>query len=569
MLLHRLMLFLLLPGIYILAALIWQPLLAPRFQRAAIVPLVATAGGLAISLILISLPSPQTVTLIRWTPTQTLGGDLLLHADHLTLLFVALITLVAFAAMLADTTTDTQHNPTVVTGALLLTGAAVTFVLAGNLLTLILSWLLMDLATLAAVVYVRGLAMMPVRVQALALNYIGGLLVFIAGVISLGQRAEVVGLTWTPGATADLPVVMLTIAAFLRLGAYPFHRNVPDAGAIPLAAWLRLVPLAGGAYLLSRAASLAGGAPIQGEAWVMVTGLSALMGAILAWLAATRENALRWLAVYAASSVLLSLGPGLAEITILVVLGGVALVLALGALFLSEPLDRRSLSPTARVWVSAIRALAILTLWGFPLTLGFIFRWGVYRSNLEGNATSALVWSAIAATFAAAPLWGLALALLRPRSGHIGASGTTQDPIAHLLGLTLLGLPLLILGIQPQLIVPALDAASGTDAGLYLNSVLRGASVTTRLQIAMALLLPWLIGLGLGRLRSLAPADSPLLDNLRSQLALDWLYQRRWRPVSFGYQMLRSATSLGEGERYVGLLAVFAIIVALALLMQP
>ncbi len=526
--------------------------------------LVALVGVLTSSLLYV-LPDPVSITLVRWQPVATFGGDIALYADKLSLLFVILVTLLALAAAMSDWRTLRANNPDIVTAALLLTGAATAFLLAGNLLTLTFTWLLLDMGTIAALRWLYEPASNPVRVQAFALNYVGGLLVFLAAVASQSQSAGLAGQPWTPGTLGGVPAALLTLAAFVRLGAYPFHRNVPDAGATPLAAWLRLTPLVAGAYLLVRVAFLVGAAPISGPLWTLATGASSLAAALLAWLSLTRRDTLRWLAVYAASTTLLNLAPGQGEVAPLELLGGVGLVLAVGVLFLSESLDDAPLPLGGRRWVQAARGLAILNLWGLPLTLGFVYRWGVYRAELEADALSLLVWSAVAAAFAAAPLWALGRDLLR--APRLAATGDAV-PWPELVGLSLLALPLLVIGLQPLLLSPALDAAAGGDAARYLSGIVQGTPTGLGVRIAAALLVPWLAGLGLARLRTRITAAAPLANELRRWLALDWLDTRRWRPVTFGTRILRGISDLGEAERYVGLLVVFVLIAALALLSQ-
>lgn len=573
------MFLILLPAVYLLAALVWFGLLLAQRPLSGLVlplPLAATVLGALLSAYLLVSRGPVDVPLLRWTPADVFGGDLRLYADSLSSLFVALLTLLALAASVAERPTLATDDPFTVVAALLLTSAATLFVLAGNLLTLAGAWLFMDLATLAAPRWLQTSRTAP-RVQALALNYLGGVLVFLAGITSLSQNPALAGQVWTPGALAPLaprffeagwtvnPAVLLALAAYVRLGAYPFHRNVPDAGSTPLAAWLRLTPLVVGAYLLARAASLAAAAPLSGSSWTLVTGLATLIAAVLAWLAAAHDDTVRWLAVYAASGILLVLASAPSEAGLLIILGGVALVLAVGTLALAEPLSYRGSGWTRR-WVEMMRSAAIWALWGGPLTLGFIYRWGGYRAALDAGDLPALVWSALAAAFAAAALWTLAFDTWQTRrlEGRLPAPVRWPD----LVGLTLLGLPLVVLGLQPLLITPALDLVTAPGASSRLADLVRGTSSGQGVQIGLLLVIPWLIGLALSLLRRRVPAEARLGQSVQAWLRLDWLNTRRWRPVAFGTRLLRLVTGLGEGERYVGLLAVFALIVALALLTQ-
>ncbi len=559
------MLALLLIGVFVAAAAAW-PLLQPRRSRL-VRWLPPAAGGVALALAaLLAGQRGQTVVLSAWTAGAPGGSPLTLAADPLALLFVAIIALVIIAASLAGRLGSAGDDLLPVDITLWMAAAAVAFALAGNAATLALTWVLMDMTILAALRFLQPPAPRPVRIQALAFNYIGALLVFMAGVTAAGFRADLANQVWTVGTMAGLPAALLTAAAWLRLGAYPFQRNIPTGGASRAATLLRFLPLTAGAYLVARAASVAGGAPIEGWGWSLVLGLATLAAAGMAWLASSRGEALAWLAVYAASSLLLGLASGQVEVGALALFGSIGLILAVAMLFLGEPLLGTAMSAAQRGWTQVVVVVGLMSVWGLPPTVGFLYRWGTLRADLEASALLALVFTVLAAAVAAAPVWLIARDLWGMRQAQVAASSAAVRDT--LLGISLLAIVIVATGVAPALIAPAAEIASGPVGLSVIADGVRGTPSDVGIFIVALLLGAWLAGLGLSRVRAQLPPDSRTVRDLTALLSLEWLYRRRWRPVRTGLGLFQTLANLGAGERYVGMLVIFAFILALALLAQ-
>lgn len=559
------MLVLLLIGVFVAAAAAW-PLLQPRRPRVARwLPPAAAMVALGLAGLLAEQDN-QTVVLSTWTTGASGGSPLALAADPLALLFVGIIALVIIAASLAGPLGSAGDDLLPVDIALWMAAAAVAFSLAGNTATLTLVWVLMDMTILSALRFLQPAAPRPVRIQALAFNYIGALLVFMAGVTATGFGADLANQVWMVGTMAGLPAALLTVAAWLRLGAYPFQRNIPTGGASRAATLLRFLPLTAGAYLVARAASVAGGAPIEGWGWALVLGLATLAAAGMAWLASSRSEALMWLGVYAASSLLLGLVSGQVEVGALTLFGSVGLILAVTMLFLGEPLLGTAMSAAQRGWTQVALVVGLLSVWGLPLTAGFLYRWGTLRADLEASALLGLVFTVLAAAVAAAPLWLIARDLWGMRRARdAAASPAARDA---LLGISLLAVALVAIGVVPALIAPAAEVASGPVGLSVIADGVRGTPPNMATLIVGLLLGAWLAGLGLSLVRAQLPPDSRTVRDLGALLSMDWLYRRRWRPVRVGLGLFQTLASLGAGERYVGMLVIFAFILALALLAQ-
>lgn len=559
------MLVYLLIGVFVAAAIAWPLLYSRRPALARWLPIATGVAGVLLAAGL-ARAGAAPVILSAWTASEIAGGSLTLYPDPLSLLFAGLIALLVAACSLAARSDGGDAGLLPMDLALWLAAAAVSFCLAGNPITLMLAWVLVDAAVIATHRYVQPGSARPVRIQTLALNYLGAMLVFMAGIIAAGQRADLANQVWTIGSMAGLPAALLILAAWIRLGGYPFQRGVPDVPRSRAGTLLRFIPMLAGAYLLTRTAGVAGDAPVQGIGWALLLGLAALAAAALAWLAPARPEALGWLAVYAASLLLLGMTAGQPEVGAYAVLGSFGLIVAMAILFLAEPLLGASMGGGARLWLQLTLLVALLSLWGLPITAGFLHRWGVYRTGLDSGQGLTVTLTFLASAVAAAPLWLVARDVWATRRApRLATTAATRET---LVGVTLLVGALGVVGIAPVLIAPALEAAAGPVGPVAVADSLRGAVQGQALLLVGLILGAWLAGLGLSLVRAQLPPDSRTVRDLRAALSLGWLYQRRWRPVRGGLSLLQTLTDLGAGERYVGMLVIFAFILALALLAQ-
>ncbi len=515
-------------------------------------PVIAAAAGLVVAAALAA--TGAAITLLHWEPIESFGGVITFAADPITSVFLMLIAALGLAAALNRQSDETAGGPHLVTAALLLSGAASAFILANNLLTLACAWVWLDAAAIMALRWRQDdPAPRAIRLQTFALNYLTGLTLFVAAAVTAIAGPMLAGAFWAPGMVNGLPAALLALAAVVRLGAYPFHRIVPDAGSGPLAAWLRLVPLAVGAYLLARAASLAAGPPLTGVLWSVLVAGSALASAFLAVSAANRLDMLRWLSAYAGITLVQGVTTGGVLAAPLTIIGGVALVLALGVLFLAESLRQ------AR-WVVWVRGLAALSVLGLPLTLGFIYRWGVYRTAIETGDAGVALMMGIAAAIAAGAAWSLF---------RFPTSNESLPPMDRLsaAGVVLLAAPLIVFGVAPALLRTALEAAAGQPTSDTLSGWLTGMGGAATMVVALLIALPMVFGWAMARVRG-PLVTSPTLQRWQRYLALDWVYTVRWEPAGLVGQIYRSFRELFENERYVGFIAVLALILGLILLSQ-
>ncbi|MFN8475795.1 MAG: hypothetical protein U0822_26685 [Anaerolineae bacterium] len=542
----------LLPVLYLIGAIAWVLLNRRQAAVAPWIPVAATAAGLLVAIALAG--TTASITLLRWEPVMDFGGAITFAVDPITSAFLVLIAVLALAAALNRQRDETAGGPHLVTAALLLSSAAVSFILANNLLTLACAWVWLDAAAIMALRWRQDdPAPKALRVQAFSLNYLTGLALFVAAAATTISGPMLAGAFWAPGMVNGLPAALIALAAVVRLGVYPFHRNMPDAGSGPLAAWLRLVPLAVGAYLLTRAASLAIGPPLTGILWSILIAGSALAAAGMAVSATNRLDMLRWLSAYAGATLAQGATTGGVLAAPLAVAGSIVLVLAIGVLFLAESL------PQTR-WIPWVRALAALAILGLPLTLGFIYRWGVYSAALgTGDGVTAVIM-AFAAAIAAGALWVIF------RSPAPADPSASPDPLPAV-GVVLLAAPIVILGVLPSILQAAFEIAAGQPMPDTLTAWLAGGAGPLGVSVALLIAVPMACGWGLARVRERLMSASPV-QSWRYYLALDWVYTVHWRPAGLIGQIYRSFRQLFENERYVGFVVVLALILGLILLSQ-
>jgi len=187
---------------------------------------------------------------------------------------------------------------------------------------------------------------------------------------------------------------LILLAALMRVGLYPLHLWIPIGveARLPVRSLLHLVPASAGLYLLVRLSTWTNGEllwrlPPQG--WGGLRGgygpvltiagsLAFFIGALLAWIEADRGKTLSFIMISQVGYAVASLA--IAKPPTLVVLPSLNLVLCLGLLFLSQ-----NRSELGSLWARSASGLAMASLAGVPLTLGFVGRWHLYHSLLTGG----------------------------------------------------------------------------------------------------------------------------------------------------------------------------------------
>lgn len=385
---------------------------------------------------------------------------------------------------------------------LVLYGASLAALSAGNLLMLCLAWSVGEMAT--AAIHVA-------RAQAEERRYIlwstwGGIasLFFLIGAMSL--------LTVSQGRTAwaDVPAspwawAMLLVSAMLRM-------VIPSlSGRFLEHVETRFPSLAMGALLWGRLFTVSSQPfPLEGP-WgaigagiLFATGLVAALtpdfSKAFAYIASNR------LAMALFASLLgLAEGPAIAWMTILTLIMAAALLRAGEALSQSQG----RWGPLGRTW-------ALLGLLGAPLTPGFLAHWAFLRGAWLEGIHPLVFWGSLSLLLTAVPVWRQLATPFDFSRVSRGPGGWAQW--AAVGGMAVLSAWNLALGIAPHL------AWSVWGGGMGLSSPWEGSPELLGTLTYIALLGPLLGGYGLGRvLEGLPGLWERALRVVRGILVLDWL----------------------------------------------
>jgi formate hydrogenlyase subunit 3/multisubunit Na+/H+ antiporter MnhD subunit len=466
-------------------------------------------------LVLLSLAQdlPVGATISRWQPftstglSASFGSDLAYYVDGVAFLFAALMAVVALAAIAMYLGHSEYPEGSSYTALLALLAAGFSFVFSANLITLCVSWVIFDAVFLWALAASdHGGERRKIIPRTMNLSWLA-CLGLLAAALLLGQGDDSLSVR---SDSFSAPVFgLILLAALVRVGLYPLHLWIPigvearrDARTL-----LHLVPASTGLYLLARLSVWADGGLPYGQVLALTGSLAFLVGALLAWVEADRSKILSFVMISQAGYAIASLAVAKPPITLVILWPSLNLVCCLGLLFLSQ--DR---SEPGGLWPTAALGLAMASLAGVPLTLGFVGRWHLYHALLTGPHLALLVLTLSAETFLLATLLKMWLAIY-----------ASPPELAHgrsfiLVGAGVLAAPILTLGLHP----PVLRPLVGTSP---LPTVLDLLHSTTLAQWA-ALSLPLLGSYLLQRHRqSIFDPFEPLWLKLSAVLRLEWLYR--------------------------------------------
>ncbi len=516
-------------------------------------------GGAFLGLVFIARDLPASGTISRWRPF--LGSDLAYHVDGLALLFVALMALAGLAAIAPGLGHPEYPDGASYPALLALLAAGFSFVFSANLITLGLSWVIFDLAflwVLAASGRGGSRTTSPprwggteggrlMRLVPRVLNLSGlACLSLLAAALLLGDGS----LSPRSGPIAAPVFGLVLLAALMRVGFYPLHLWIPIGVEAGLAAisLLHLIPASAGLYLLARLSAWAGGGLPYGQALAIAGGLAFLIGALLAWTETDLSKTLSFVMISQVGYVIVSLAIARPPTMVVVLSSSLNLVLSLGLLFLSQ--DR---SEPGSLWARAASGLAIASLAGVPLTLGFVGRWHLYHYLLTGGHLAFLALSLLAETFlfgALLRVWSaISIPVFPPKFAYAKSS---------VIGAVLLAVPILTLGLHP----PALSPLMETVPFPTLASLLCSITFTQWAAFFLPLLGSYL--LQRHRQRILDPVE-PLWSRLTATLRLEWLYSLLGQIVGGAAGALQMVGRVTEGRGYLGWIIVVGLLAFLFL----
>ncbi len=526
-----------------LALLLLNRTAGPR-NRSALTLLIISVAFLALLALARDLPVSDTI-ISRWSPF--LESDLVYHVDGLALLFAALMALAGLATIMPSLghseCPETSSHATL----LALLAAGFSFVFSANLITLGASWVVFDLAFLWALAASNRGESKRVIPRILNLSCLA-CLSLLAAALLLGQGGA--SLSLRPSSISVPVWGLILLAALIRVGLYPLHLWIPIGveANLPARSLLHLVPASAGLYLLARLSVPAGAGLPYWQALAIAGSLAFFVGALLSWIETDLGKALSFTMISQVGYVVASLAIARPPTMVVALLPSLNLVLCLGLLFLSQ--DRSELGS---LWAKGASGLAIASLAGVPLTLGFVGRWHLYHFLLADGNLAFLAVSLLAEAFLFAALlrmWSVVSIRVFPAEFAYHRSYTV--------GAALLAVPVLILGLHPPVLRFLVDAVSFPT----LADLLRR---TTIVQWA-TLFLPLLGGYLLQRHRQriFDPVEAFWL-RLATALRLEWLDALIGQSIAAVTGALRIAGRMSEGRGYWGWIAVLGLLAFLFL----
>jgi hypothetical protein len=490
-----------------------------------------------------------------WRPIMQVGANLYWVGDGWNWYIAGLVLLLGGLGILLDLNSDYVQQGRRIHGSLAVQlavlAAALLFVTSGNLLTAILTWVLLDVcillrSTTRPVIVTSEDETPPENHRGLSL--LGAMLLLIA-LLPAGPTGP--GQEFQNGTLPVESVLLLALAALIRAGVYPFHIWLLPERRSPINVAERLlehmVPTLCGLWLLGWTYGL-GRDYILLRLDVLAVFLVALLGsAIAAWTADNQNDH---------HSFVLIASAGLAALT--------------GALTYNE-------GPSAMIWPTTAFALGgglwlvgervwqgwgwtlpvsigALTLAGVPLTPGFLAQPSLARLWAPGTVVQLLFL-----TYVVAQSLQIA-ALLRSWEDVEWIEPPQANPgsrIRLLIATVALGLPLAITGFLPRA-VAALARMPNAIPPTLGDPPSVGAKEGA---IWITLVTPLLLGWGLVWLR---PKIWHIIgggaNRLHAFIQLHWLFNYGWQGVQYTSELWGSITRVMEGAGYMGWVLVFALI---------
>jgi len=471
----------------------------------------------------LSLSFPEVLNFSVWQPENLFQSPLLLSLDQTSWVYLYSMTTVLLAMIFTAAARPTVAPAGVRAFWFLYTALAILAILAANLLTLAITWALIDLMTLFF--YLR-LAESPQDVQRALVRSgvdMAGVLLLLAGA-SFNHIAGGDTLITTPFLSAT-GALLVILAALLRLGLLPLHFG--SSGLEPLrrglGTLLRLFPPAVSLALLTRIFDL--GIPAGTDIWLTLAGVAGITIGGLRWVLEADAIRSRPFFVMAISSlaVLVGLSQSAAEGARA---AGVALLLMGATLSLAE-----IHSPAHRIWPLLVAVVLI----GLPWSPGGIIA-GAFGDSFASGANLLMVVFGV-----------LGMAALGLGAVHVFYDEETSWPTSESMVRVMYGLGLAI----PVLVSVGLGIWFKTMPGLPGLIVFAASAVITALSF-----------LGLRRI----PASrAQRWQTAAGKINPEPVYRLIWNPLRAAARAIRAIGAVFEGDGAMIWMFVVVLFIVLAL----
>lgn len=334
-----------------LAVLAW---VRPRFSYQWL--LVTGASFLAWSLVWVwRLNLPRSIQLEDWTVGGLLYSSPLLIVDGISWPFTMALTTLLLAVFLTDVLNATVIDWRHWAGILLIGSLGLLSLIAGNILTTVMAWVLLDGMELAVLIQQVE---EPEKRRGIIVYYstsmLGTMLVVLAAVISQTDQVHLAYDSITPEI-----LIYLILAAGLRLGILPLQTIfLQDSGhQRSLGTVIKLVAPAASLVFLARVAYV--GVALITATWIYLFLILAALYAAFAWFQAADEIEGRRFLIMGMSSI--ALAAAVSGQPSAVIAWSIALVYSGGMLFISTLRQKENL------WLSGLGLLGITSI---PFTQG-------------------------------------------------------------------------------------------------------------------------------------------------------------------------------------------------------
>lgn len=477
-----------------------------HFRRGFHVFVLATTS----TLLVISGRQPaEAFNLPLWGQLASYQDGLAFSADALTLSFTLLLAGVFAVMNLASIARPMERFEAVVQ--LVLVGAGIGSCMAANLLTLCLFWVVMDLALLGGAL-IRALEEGLSHAIRCTLTNLLSTFALIAVTVTLLVRH---GSTRFSGPLlSELPLGLLLAMALLRLGVYPLP------GSLKRRWEAHLVSLTVGSYLWLRIARLISGKLLAIPWFVSFCGATLLVTALLTSFAPDFGTSLPYrlangvTLIVCAPLIEMRMGPAVA------LLVAINLVLCLAVFRVDARL--RPLKPLGH-WVRVPLMVALGSLIGWPLTLGFTAHWAFLWLCWRMGWRSLVLLGTLSYLLVSVPAW----TRLRQMRREVEEKDRPlrQEMWVSLGCAGLIATFLLVLGLVPSLAQALWARAGSSFPSLTWSMLIKGGAQQVGLLISTVIIVPLFGGYAFQRLWLGAPRWlTRLADAFSLVLELDWLY---------------------------------------------
>jgi multicomponent Na+:H+ antiporter subunit A len=521
----------------------------------------------------------QTITAsLNWIPT--LGISFSFFIDGLSLTFALMISGIGTLIIIYSGAYlhGHRHLGRFLSFMLMFMGAMLGVVLASNMLALFGFWELTSVTSFLLIGFDHTRqASRRAAIQALVVTGMGGL-ALLAGLVLLHQLTG----NWDIASARDaginqhalypLLLVLFLLGAFTKSAQFPFHFWLPNAmeAPTPVSAYLHSATMVqAGVYLLARVTPVLGGTEVWTLTLTSFGGVTLLWGAIAALRQTDLKQMLAQTTIASLGLLVLLIGVGTEAAISAAVIYFVAHALYKAALFMIAGIidhetgirDITALGGLAEKMPATFiaAALAVLSMIGLPLTLGFLGKEEMYLALASGDwhdllllvvlvlGNAALV--AVAAVIAVRPFLGALKPT--PKEPH-------GEPVSLVAGPLVLG----ILGIAGAVLTgwfahsilePAASGIAGEPVASHLKLAIDLGSVVFWLSV-----LTWALGLAIAY-----RADMARTVLRRVSGALGWTFDKGFDAAMFGLIRLAAAKTRAwhHGRLELYLVVLFSMLV--------